>query len=69
MPRQPRAGTAPTTADTGNDMAIERGQYSEGSGARATSGSVLLDGLTSTARSARATDVYLATGANPVMIR
>jgi twitching motility protein PilT len=64
--RQPRAATAPTTADAG-EMAIERGQYGEAAPAtRTTSGSALLDQWTNAARSARATDVYLATGAPPV---
>jgi twitching motility protein PilT len=63
--RQPRAATAPTTAEVG-DMAIERGQYGEPApAARTTSGSTLLDQWTNAARSARATDVYLATGAPP----
>jgi twitching motility protein PilT len=66
VPRQPRAATAPTTAEVG-DMAIERGQYGEPApAARTTSGSALLDQWTNAARSARATDVYLATGAPPV---
>jgi twitching motility protein PilT len=66
VPRQPRAATAPTTADAG-DMPIERGQYGEPApAARTTSGSALLDQWTNAARSARATDVYLATGAPPV---
>lgn len=62
----PRAATGPTasTADPG-EMAIERGQYAEAT-PRSTSGSPLLDQLTSAARTARATDVYLATGAPPV---
>ncbi|HEY5950565.1 MAG TPA: ATPase, T2SS/T4P/T4SS family [Kofleriaceae bacterium] len=63
--RQPRAITAPTTSDAG-DMAIERGQYAEQPSARTSSGSTLLDQWTNAARSARATDVYLATGAQPV---
>ena len=64
--RQPRAATAPTAADAG-DMASERGQYSDAPAAPTTSGSVLLDQWTAAARSARGTDVYLATGAPPVV--
>jgi twitching motility protein PilT len=47
-------------------MTIERGQYAEPAGPRSTSGSAFLDQLTTAARSARATDVYLATGTGPV---
>ena len=48
-------------------MAIERGQYGEPAPAtRTTSGGAVLDQWTNAARSARATDVYLATGAPPV---
>lgn len=50
-------------------MLIERGQYDEGPSAptaRAASGSGTLDQWTTAARSARATDVFLATGASPV---
>src|SRR5262249_24557446 len=65
MPRQqPRAASAPVAAEAG-EMAIERGQYAE-EPARTTSGSALLDQWTTAARAARATDVYLATGAQPV---
>jgi twitching motility protein PilT len=65
VPRQqPRAATAPTVADSGAEMAIERGQYAEAP-ARPTSGSALLDQWTNAARAVRATDVYLATGAPP----
>jgi twitching motility protein PilT len=66
MTPTPRPITAPTAtvADPG-EMAIERGQYSEAT-PRSTSGSPLLDQLTSAARGARASDVYLATGAPPV---
>jgi twitching motility protein PilT len=60
----PRAATGPTVADAG-EMTIERGQYAEAA-PRSTSGSPLLDQLTSAARSARATDVYLATGVAPM---
>jgi twitching motility protein PilT len=60
-PRQPRAQTAPSEL---SEMTIERGQYAD-AGPRSTSGSAFLDQLTSAARSARATDVYLATGAGP----
>lgn len=61
----PRAVTGPTTTADAGDMAIERGQYAEAA-PRSTSGSPLLDQLTAAARTARATDVYLATGAPPV---
>lgn len=60
----PRPITAPSAVDAG-EMAIERGQYSEAA-PRSTSGSPLLDQLTSAARGARASDVYLATGAPPM---
>ncbi|NVB82540.1 MAG: Flp pilus assembly complex ATPase component TadA [Kofleriaceae bacterium] len=65
IPRQPRAPTAPTIAET-DEMAIERGQYTEAA-PRTTSGSGLLDQLTAAARQARATDLYLATGAAPAI--
>ncbi len=61
----PRPITAPTAVADPGEMAIERGQYSEAV-PRSTSGSALLDQLTSAARGARASDVYLATGAPPV---
>lgn len=49
------------------EMAIERGQYAEGPAAPPTaSGSIALDQLTRGARSARATDIYLAAGAVPM---
>lgn len=59
--------SAPAAADP-NEMVIERGQYADGpsTSARAASGSATLDQWTTSARSARATDVYLATGANLV---
>ncbi len=67
---QPRAVTAPVAApaaEMAGEMAIERGQYGEPEvAARTTGGSALLDGWTTAARSARATDVYLAVGAPPV---
>jgi len=61
------AGVTAQVADAG-DMAIERGQYAEGPAAAApvASGSVALDQLTRAARSARATDIYLSTGAVPM---
>jgi len=61
------AGVTAQVADAG-DMAIERGQYAEGPAAAApvASGSVALDQLTRGARSARATDIYLSTGAVPM---
>src|SRR5688572_910898 len=50
------------------DMTIERGQYGEAPVTEpvASSGSVTLDQLTRGARSARATDIYLAAGAVPM---
>lgn len=61
----PPAGVQ-TVADAG-DMAIERGQYAEAPVAEATtSGSTTLDQLTRAARQARATDIYVAAGAQPV---
>lgn len=68
IPRPPRAPTAPTTPAVAEseEMAIERGQYTEVA-PRATSGSGLLDQLTAAARQARATDLYLATGAAPAI--
>ena len=69
LPRQPsRAPTAPVApagAEPG-DLPIERGQYAEAGAARTTSGSALLDQWTNAARSARATDVFIATGTPPV---
>jgi twitching motility protein PilT len=63
----PRAVTAPVAAPDTGELAIERGQYGEAEvGGRTTSGSALLDQWTTAARSARATDVLLATGAAPV---
>ncbi len=53
----------------GGDMEIERGQYdlapSAGLAPAIASGSALLDGLTRSARGARATDLYLASGSRP----
>lgn len=65
-PRAPRVQTAPTV--DGGDLAIERGQYAEGSSAEtpAASGSAFLDALTHAARTARASDLYLATGVAPL---
>ncbi|MDX2087237.1 MAG: ATPase, T2SS/T4P/T4SS family [Kofleriaceae bacterium] len=70
-PRQPRAGTAPTV-EAGGDMAIERGQYDVGQAVAATaattgSASGVLDGLTTQARASRATDIFLAAGAPPMV--
>jgi twitching motility protein PilT len=61
----PRPITAPSVPIDAGDMPIERGQYSEAT-PRSTSGSPLLDQLTSAARGARASDVCLATGAPPM---
>ena len=57
----------PAVPTAGEDMAIERGQYDGTSPVVATSGSTLLDQLTTTARGARATDLYLATGMSPMI--
>ncbi len=58
---------SPIADDT--ELPIERGPYAvETTAATATaSGSALLDALTAAARTARATDVYIATGAPPMM--
>lgn len=55
-------------AGEGDEMLIERGQYADPTAGtqRTASGSPMLDQWTTSARSARATDVYLATGVNPV---
>lgn len=64
--RTARVQTAPTV-DAGGDLAIERGQYAEGAAETpAASGSVFLDALTHAARTARASDLYLATGVTPL---
>lgn len=67
----PRAGTAPSV-ETGGDMAIERGQYDVGPAVTAAasvvgSSSGLLDNLTTQARASRATDIFLAAGAPPMV--
>jgi twitching motility protein PilT len=63
----PRPAQAAGAAGAGDEMAIERGQYADAAPAvSATSGSGLLDSWTTAARSSRATDIYLATGAGPV---
>jgi twitching motility protein PilT len=54
------APTAPSSEPP--EMAIERGQYASVAATVATSGSLLLDQLTSGARAAYATDVYLSAG-------
>jgi Tfp pilus assembly pilus retraction ATPase PilT len=63
----PPAGVPPVVADAG-DLMIERGQYAEGpaSSTPVASGSIALDQLTRAARQARATDIYLSTGAVPM---
>jgi twitching motility protein PilT len=61
-PRPPRASTMAMLGD-GPEMAIERGQYgSVAAVITTTSGSILLDQLTSGARAAYASDVYLSAG-------
>jgi len=66
----PMAGptTASTSAATG-DMAIERGQYDAPAApvAVTASGSTFLDQLTTTARASRATEIFLASGAAPLV--
>ncbi|HEY4056808.1 MAG TPA: ATPase, T2SS/T4P/T4SS family [Kofleriaceae bacterium] len=62
-----RAQSAPVS----DEMEIERGQYdmpSEPTTAAVSSGSAYLDGLTTTARGQRATDIFLSAGA-PVLTR
>lgn len=63
----PPAGVAAPIADAG-DLVIERGQYASGPipSIPVASGSIALDQLTRAARQARATDIYLATGAVPM---
>ncbi len=63
---------APATAPPAGvvELAIERGQYDSGpvrAAAAPSSGSPLLDQLTSAARSVRASDIYLATDAAPML--
>jgi len=73
--RAPRVQTAPTaataaTAPDAGDLAIERGQYAEDiatAAAATASGSTFLDAITHAARSARASDVVLSTGAAPLV--
>ncbi|MGE0401191.1 MAG: ATPase, T2SS/T4P/T4SS family [Kofleriaceae bacterium] len=63
-----RAPSAPV--DAGGEMTIERGQYdmpADAAAPPATSGSGFLDQLTQHARGVRATDIYLATGAPPLV--
>lgn len=63
-----RPARAPSTvADAGDELPIERGQYAGEPAAAARSGSGLLDALTAAARQARASDLYLAAGAPPVI--
>ncbi|HEY1812396.1 MAG TPA: ATPase, T2SS/T4P/T4SS family [Kofleriaceae bacterium] len=72
-PASPASAAAPAPPAGGGgvvDLAIERGQYDSGAvrAAVATaSGSPLLDQLTSAARALRATDIYLAAGAAPML--
>lgn len=63
MPRPP---SAPVAVE--DEMAIERGQYADAATTttRAASGSATLDAWTHAARSSRASDVFLSTGAPPV---
>ena len=68
---EPTAPGAPAEAAAGVvDLAIERGQYDSGpvrAAAAPSSGSPLLDQLTSAARALRATDIFLATDAAPML--
>lgn len=58
---------APAPVAEVGELSIERGQYAEApTTAPAASGSATLDQLTRAARSARATDIYLAAGAVPM---
>jgi len=60
------AAIAASGAEAG-DMLIERGQFDGGAtAAPTTSGSTVLDQITRAARGARATDVFLASGAAPI---
>ena len=70
---EPAAPSAPAAAPPASprtqsksgmsDMTIERGQYDPTPVPKATSGSAMLDKLVGAARTARASDIYLATGA------
>jgi twitching motility protein PilT len=59
-PRPPRAPSITSAGDSA-EMAIERGQYSTVA-VITTSGSILLDQLTASARAAYASDIYLSAG-------
>jgi twitching motility protein PilT len=62
----PRAASAPTAVES--DLAIERGQYAGDSiPAQTMTGNPALEQLVAAARGARATDIYLATGAVPML--
>ncbi len=64
---RPAPRPAASTAGADDEMAIERGQYADAAPAvSSASGSGLLDSWTVAARSSRATDIYLTTGAGPV---
>ncbi|HEY3806402.1 MAG TPA: ATPase, T2SS/T4P/T4SS family [Kofleriaceae bacterium] len=67
----PAAAPGPSAGGGGVvDLAIERGQYDSGpvrAAAATASGSPLLDQMTSAARTLRATDIYLAAGAAPML--
>lgn len=67
QPPVPRAATpAPVAIDTADAMEIERSQYDD-SPESTTSGSMLLDELFAAARAARASDLYLAADAVPML--
>ena len=62
------APARPAATPVAPEMTIERGQYDVAAGEQrvTASGSALLDEVTRTARTARATDVYLAADAQPI---
>lgn len=68
--RAPARAASPPI-DAGTDMAIERGQYDAPAAAATavptSSGSGLLDQLTTQARASRATDIYLSAGSPPIV--
>ncbi len=61
------SGVLPTPAEESQVVIIERGQYEAPRGVQTSSGSALLDLLTSNARAENASDVYLIAGHAPYM--
>ncbi len=61
------SGVLPTPAEESQVIIIERGQYEAPRGVQTSSGSALLDLLTSNARAENASDVYLIAGHAPYM--